>query len=94
MCGNPAGDIDGNCRLIEPKYLGKGNVDLRGYVPFPRLQQPFEVAYSADFLAKERNPNKELLRATILELREQRMSYREIAQVVGLHWTRIQQIVK
>ncbi|MCC6803488.1 MAG: hypothetical protein IT319_11440 [Anaerolineae bacterium] len=30
----------------------------------------------------------------MLDLRAQGMSYREIAQVVGLHWTRVQQIVK
>lgn len=70
------------------------NLDLRGYVPFPRLKQPFEVAYSDDFLAKERNPDKDLLRVTVLALREQGRSYREIAQAVGLHWTRVQQIVK
>jgi hypothetical protein len=40
------------------------------------------------------HPDKEQLRETILELREQGLSYREIAQAVGLHWTRIQQIVR
>ncbi len=65
---------------------------LRDYVPFPRLKQPFEIAYSGDFLAEERNPDKPQLRATIVDLFEQGMSYREIAQVVRLHWTRVGQI--
>jgi hypothetical protein len=40
------------------------------------------------------HPNKKRLRSNILDLRAQGMSYQEIARVVGLHWTRIQQIVK
>ena len=40
------------------------------------------------------HPDKEQLRSNILELRQQGLSYREIAQAVGLHWTRIQQIAK
>jgi hypothetical protein len=41
-----------------------------------------------------RNPNKAQLRAGILALRESGISYRQIAREVGLHWTRVQQIVK
>lgn len=60
----------------------------------PSQKLDFALAQSDIAVATQRNPDKELLSATILELREQGMSYREIAQQVGLHWTRIQQIVK
>jgi hypothetical protein len=69
-------------------------MDLRDCTPFPSQKRRFEVAYSEVAIATQRNPDKELLWATILQLREQGKSYREIAQVVSLHWTRIQQIVK
>lgn len=41
-----------------------------------------------------RHPDKEKLRETILTLRTQGMSYREIGREVGLHWTRVGQILK
>ena len=41
-----------------------------------------------------RNADKAKLRADILVMREHGMSYRQIAHAVGLHWTRVQQIVK
>jgi serine/threonine protein kinase len=41
-----------------------------------------------------RQPNKEKLRETILTLRAQGLSYREIGSEVGLHWTWIGQILK
>lgn len=67
---------------------------LRSPVPFPGLKPPLEAAYSDDFLAKKRNPDKQQLRETILKLRNQEMSYRPIAQAVGVHYTRLQQVVK
>jgi hypothetical protein len=39
-------------------------------------------------------PDKAALRAKILELRAEGWSYREIAREVGLHWTRVGQILK
>ena len=69
-------------------------MDLRDCTPFPSYWQPFEVAYSEVAIATWRNPDKDLLRAIVIEFREEGMSYREIAWAVGLHWTRIQQIVK
>jgi hypothetical protein len=36
--------------------------------------------------------DKAELRATILSLREKGMSYRQIGEQVGLHWTRVEQI--
>ncbi|MFN8564679.1 MAG: hypothetical protein U0703_24350 [Anaerolineae bacterium] len=52
------------------------------------------LAQSHTAIAARRNLDKELLHATIMELRQQGMSYREISPMVGLHWTRIQQIAK
>jgi DNA-directed RNA polymerase specialized sigma24 family protein len=69
-------------------------VDLRVLFSSPSQKLEFELAQSDIATATQRNPDKELLRVTILALREQGMSYREIAQAIGLHWTRIQQIVK
>jgi hypothetical protein len=60
----------------------------------PSQKLDFALAQSGIAIATRRNPDKELLHATILALRAQGMSYREIAEEVGLHWTRIQQIVK
>jgi len=42
----------------------------------------------------QRYPNKQHLNETILDLREQGMSYREIGALLGIHWTRIGQIIK
>jgi transcriptional regulator len=43
-------------------------------------------------LSDQLHPDKQQLRSNVLEMRARGLSYREIAQVVGLHWTRIQQI--
>ena len=40
------------------------------------------------------NGNKALLREKVLKMRQQGMSYRQIADAVGLHWTRVGQIVR
>jgi DNA-directed RNA polymerase specialized sigma24 family protein len=44
--------------------------------------------------ANERNPDKAKLKETILALRAAGWSYRQIGREVGLHWTRVGQIVK
>ena len=44
--------------------------------------------------AEQRNPDKQKLKDTILALRSQGWSYREIAREVGLHWTRVGQILR
>lgn len=56
----------------------------------------FEVPETESTKAKKRNPDKVALRNKILHLREQGMSlsYREIAKEVGLHHSRVWQIVK
>jgi DNA-binding CsgD family transcriptional regulator len=40
-----------------------------------------------------RNPDKAQLRADILAMLQQGMSYRKIGAALGIHWTRVQQIV-
>lgn len=40
------------------------------------------------------NVDKALLRRRVLELRQQGMSYRQIGAALGIHWTRVGQIVK
>jgi len=69
-------------------------MDLRVLFSSPSQKLDFALAQSDIARATQRNPDKQLLHATVLELRGQGMSYREIAQVIGLHWTRIRQIVK
>jgi hypothetical protein len=44
--------------------------------------------------ANERNPDKAKLKETILVLREMGWSYRQIGREVGLHWTRVGQILR
>jgi hypothetical protein len=38
--------------------------------------------------------DKEQLRADILNLRSQGMSYRQIGKALGIHWTRVGQIAR
>ena len=68
-------------------------MDLRDCTPFRSHGQPFEVADSEVAIATRRNPDKQQLHTTVIELYEQGMSYREIAQATGLHWTRVAQIL-
>ena len=69
-------------------------MDLRGRVPYTRHKLDLAVPVAQSTVSKQLHPEKKQLRSNIRKMHEQGMSYREIAQVVGLHWTRIQQIVK
>lgn len=69
-------------------------MDLRVSVPLTRHSLRFNIPLPASTESDLRNPDKEQLRADILAMRVAGMSYRQIARVVGLHWTRVQQIVK
>jgi len=66
-------------------------VDLRGRCPFPRHTLTFELPVSPSMTA---NPDKTKLKETIRALRDLGWSYREIGREVGLHWTRVGQIVR
>lgn len=65
-------------------------MDLRGSHPFTRHTHEFELPV----VTNQRNPNKAKLKETILALRVLGWSYREIANEVGLHWTRVGQILR
>ena len=69
-------------------------VDLGGYVLYTRHTHRFEIPLPPSTESDLRHPDKEKLHETILTLRAQGMSYREIGREVGLHWTRIGQILK
>lgn len=69
-------------------------MNLRVLFLSPSQELAFALAQSDIAFATQRNSAKEQLFPTIQELHEQDISYREIGQAVGLHWTRIQQIVK
>ena len=68
-------------------------VDLRVSVPLTRHILRFVIPLSPSTESRLRNPDKAQLRADILALREQGMSYRKIAGELGLHWTRVRQIM-
>ena len=68
-------------------------MDLRVSVPLTRHLLQFDIPLSASSESHLRNPDKDALRRTILDLRAQGMSYRQIAEVVGVHFTRVRQIL-
>jgi hypothetical protein len=78
-----------NCR-----HLGKGAMDLRVSVPLTRHIHHFDIPLPQSTESDHRNPDKAQLRADILAMRARGMSYRQIAKVVGLHWTRVRQVAK
>jgi hypothetical protein len=69
-------------------------MDLRGSVPLTRHILAFDIAVPSATKSDQLHPDKEQLRSMILALWVRGMSYRQIAATVGLHWTRIGQIVK
>jgi len=69
-------------------------VDLRGSTPLTRHIHPFEIPVPPSTLNEQLNTDKDSLHQQIWEMRAQGMSYRQIGAVVGLHWTRVGQIVK
>jgi DNA-directed RNA polymerase specialized sigma24 family protein len=54
----------------------------------------FEIPLPQSTVTKLSFSDKELLRTLVLEMHEEGMSYREIGRALGLHWTRVHQIVK
>ena len=54
-----------------------------------RFDIPLPVSTESDL----RNPDKTQLRADILAMHERGMSYRIIGAVLGIHWTRVGQII-
>ena len=54
----------------------------------------FDLPLPASIESDLRNPDKTQLRADILRMRSQGMSYREIGAALGIHWTRVGQVTK
>jgi hypothetical protein len=69
-------------------------LDLRVSGTLTRHILRFDIPLPTSTESDLRNPDKEKLRTDILAMRANGMSYRQIAREVGLHWTRVQQIVK
>jgi hypothetical protein len=67
---------------------------VRGVVPFPSQKRGFIVLESEFVIAKSRHQHKRELKARILQLRGEGFTLPEIARQVGLHWTRVWQILK
>ncbi len=63
-------------------------------MPLTRHILRFDLPIPPSTESDLRNPDKDALRQIILDLRSQGMSYRQIAEVVGLHWTRVGQIAR
>jgi hypothetical protein len=68
--------------------------NLRDGNPITRHILNFEIALPQSTVTKLSFSDKALLSTVVLEMREQSMSYREIGKALGLHWTRMHQIVK
>ena len=69
-------------------------MDLRGEFASTRHEHAFDVPVSPSTVSDNRNSDKSALRQRILEMRAQGRSYREIGYEVGLHHTRVWQIVR
>jgi hypothetical protein len=67
---------------------------LKGNRPFTRHTLEFDLPVSPSTVANQRYPDKAQLKETILALRAAGRSYRQIGREVGLHWTRVGQILK
>jgi hypothetical protein len=79
---------------IDRVYVQNVYTNSRGRVPYTRHRLDFAVPLPASTVTKHAFPDKAALRECILEMRAKGMSYRQIAHEVGLHWTRVEQIVK
>jgi hypothetical protein len=77
--------------LYMPSY---GKLDLRGRVPLTRHILRFDIPTPPSTESNHRNADKTQRRAEILAMLTQGMSYREIGASLGIHWTRVGQIVK
>jgi hypothetical protein len=65
----------------------------RGNLLKTRHIHAFEIPLPQSTVTALKYPDKRQLRGAILVLRAERWSYREIGREVGLHWTRVGQIL-
>jgi hypothetical protein len=62
--------------------------------PKTRHTLEFALPLPASINTNQQVSDKAKVRETIFKLRAEGLSYREIANVIGLHFTRIRQIIK
>lgn len=65
----------------------------RGCCPKTRHKLVFEIPLPQSTVSGHLYTDKNALRDHIIALRAEGMSYRKIAQEIGLHWTRVGQIL-
>jgi hypothetical protein len=76
-------------------YQGDSTPSLkRASNPKTRHTLEFALPLPASTITNQQVSDKAKVRETIFQLRAEGLSYREIANVVGLHFTRIRQILK
>ncbi len=69
-------------------------VDPRGRVPLTRHILRFEICVASATLSEQYDKNTDDLKSIILGMRASGMTYRQIGTALGIHWTRVGQIVK
>jgi DNA invertase Pin-like site-specific DNA recombinase len=62
--------------------------------PKTRHTLDFALPLPASTITNQQVSDKAKVRETIFQLRAEGLSYREIAKVIGLHFTRVRQIIK
>jgi hypothetical protein len=70
------------------------DLDLRVSSTLTRHILRFDIPLPASTESDLRNPDKNHLRADILAMRTNGMSYRKIGAALGIHWTRVGQIAR
>jgi len=55
---------------------------------------PFDIPVAPTTLSDQRYTNKGYLKSINLEMQGSGMSYRQIGTALGIHWTRVGQIMK
>jgi hypothetical protein len=69
-------------------------MDLKDGNSITRHTLNFEILLPQPTITNLSFSDKALLRTLVLEMHEQKMSYREMGTALGIHWTRVGQIVK
>ena len=67
--------------------------NLRDRNPITVHTLKFEMPLPQSNVTKLSFSDKALLRTLVFEMYEQKMSYRKIGKALGLHWTRVHQIL-
>ena len=80
-------------QMLVRVQIGSLHVDPRGRVPLTRHILPFEIPVPSTTLSDQIYSNNDQLKSLIVAMRSRGMSYRQIGVTLGLHWTRIGQII-